>query len=204
MALRARWLLPVLALSIAAVPGLAWDFGRPVYQDRFPYPPSWYGYNLDDPHPGYFGGGRYTQYYGYGRGYGFADYPGPVPDYRYLGWPRYYRAVPVQALAAPSVTALTEAPASLEVHVPADAEIWVGGDKSTQSGTIRWFRSQPLAPGQSYTYELRVRWKQDGRTVEQFEVGTLQAGGHSSVRFQSDASTEAPPQPGPFPLDSLP
>src|SRR5437763_6784079 len=54
-------------------------------------PPSAYGYPLDDYAGGYYGGGRYREYYGYGRGVGFADFPGPIPAPldRPIGYPIY-------------------------------------------------------------------------------------------------------------------
>ena len=52
-------------------PGSAWELGGPLYTNRIP-PASLYGYNLDDPSPGYYGGGRYREYYSYGRGAGLA------------------------------------------------------------------------------------------------------------------------------------
>ena len=47
-------------------------------------PASNYGYNLDDPHPGYYGGGNYREYYAFGRGTGVANFPGTVPGPEYF------------------------------------------------------------------------------------------------------------------------
>jgi uncharacterized protein (TIGR03000 family) len=47
-------------------------------------PASNYGYNLNDPHPGYYGGGNYREYYAFGRGTGVANFPGPVPGPEYF------------------------------------------------------------------------------------------------------------------------
>src|SRR5262245_29678872 len=78
--------MTAFALLLAAVPVRA---GGPFFRGGsfglgF-FPPSYYGYNLDDTNPGYYGGSRYREYYSYGRGYGLANYPGPVPGpmYRY-------------------------------------------------------------------------------------------------------------------------
>src|SRR5947207_9196893 len=73
--------VPFLLLTAALAPAGDWKFGGPLYQPNYPdpLPPSYYGYPLDDPHPGYFGGARYREYYAYGRGYGWANYPGRVP-----------------------------------------------------------------------------------------------------------------------------
>src|SRR5436853_6606865 len=77
--LSARTLLG-LAASVLLTAGTAraWDFPYPSpsnYRDVGPraFSPGYYGYDLDDRHPGYYGGGRYREYYSYGRTYG---YPG--------------------------------------------------------------------------------------------------------------------------------
>lgn len=42
--------------------------------------PWWYGYNFGDNAAGYYGGGNYTRYYAYTRGFpSIGDFPGPVP-----------------------------------------------------------------------------------------------------------------------------
>src|SRR4051794_838257 len=72
--------LPALvALLLSSAVAQAWPLGSYLYTNRWPVPPSYYGYALDETNPGHYGGGRYREYYGYGRGYGLADHPGPVP-----------------------------------------------------------------------------------------------------------------------------
>ncbi len=42
--------------------------------------PWWYGYNFGDNAAGYYGGGNYTRYYAYSRGFpSIGDFPGPFP-----------------------------------------------------------------------------------------------------------------------------
>ena len=42
--------------------------------------PWWYGYNFGDSAAGFYGGGNYTRYYAYSRGFpSIGDFPGPVP-----------------------------------------------------------------------------------------------------------------------------
>jgi len=50
--------------------------------------------------------------------------------------------------------------------VPPDAALWVDGVATQQSGADRDFVSPPLTPGQTFTYELKARWMQDGQPVE--------------------------------------
>jgi uncharacterized protein (TIGR03000 family) len=178
--------LPILAVSalvIAAAPALAWpprsDY-EPGYRD--PFPPSYYGYNLDDPHPGYYGGGRYTEYYSYGRGIGIANFPDPLPGYPYSYGPWHgfrSHAAPVVIVDAPPAGLQ----AAVDVQSPAGAELWIEGVKTEQAGASRSFLSPPLTPGKRYTYEIRARWKEGGREVEQKQEVVIQAGSRVNVSF---------------------
>src|SRR5947209_10549670 len=90
--------IPALAALLGlAAPSPAWELGGPLYQRGLSnaYPASYYGYNLDDNSAGYYGGIRYQQYYAYGRGYGLANFPGPLPNPLWtptLHWPSYHLA----------------------------------------------------------------------------------------------------------------
>ena len=44
-----------------------------------PYPPSYYGYPLDEIAPTRYGGGNYTRYYAFLPGFGVAGFPEPLP-----------------------------------------------------------------------------------------------------------------------------
>lgn len=61
----------------------AMAFSIPGFQRGQPigsFDPWWYGYNFGDNAAGYYGGGNYTRYYAYTRGFpSVGDYPGPVP-----------------------------------------------------------------------------------------------------------------------------
>jgi len=58
-------------------------FSIPGFQRGQPlgsYDPWWYGYNFGDQAAGFYGGGNYTRYYAYTRGFpSLGDFPGPVP-----------------------------------------------------------------------------------------------------------------------------
>jgi uncharacterized protein (TIGR03000 family) len=58
-------------------------FTIPGFQRGYPQgnlDPWWYGYNFGDNAAGYYGGGNYTRYYAYSRGFpSIGDFPGPVP-----------------------------------------------------------------------------------------------------------------------------
>jgi uncharacterized protein (TIGR03000 family) len=73
--------------------------------------------------------------------------------------------------------------------VPANATVWVDGNKTQQTGEGRHFLSPPLTPGKSYTYQLRVRWMKDGKPLEQTRDIAVRAGSHVRLdltRLQTD------------------
>jgi uncharacterized protein (TIGR03000 family) len=62
----------------------------------------------------------------------------------------------------------TDMMAHIKVWVPAaNADVWLNGSRTKQTGTYRQFKSPTLEPGQAYAYEIRARWTEDGHTVEQ-------------------------------------
>ena len=73
--------------------------------------------------------------------------------------------------------------ATIEVRVPADAELWLDGTLTRQRGETRTFESPPLQSGRPYSYEFRARWMQDGQPVEQTRRVDVTAGRVSSVDF---------------------
>jgi uncharacterized protein (TIGR03000 family) len=179
--------------------------GRGAYVE---YPPaSYFGYNLDDRHPGYYGGSRYREYYSFGRGYGVANFPGPVPGPAYYwDWTSPWRRAfvlrppppgPVHEVAdgLPPVNVVPppdEPVVLFTVEVPAAAEVTIEGVKCKQTGTSRQFVSPPLVPGKQYAYEIRARWTEDGREVEQTRNLVVTAGERLVVSF-------GPPAEGPLP-----
>jgi uncharacterized protein (TIGR03000 family) len=166
-------------------------------------PPSMYGFPLDDQHPSYYGGGRYTEYYGYGRGVGIAGMPGPIPERTLFTnqkvEPHFYREsppkVPLQPVRiVPQVSSAAAPVASFTVQVPVNAELWLEGVKTKQAGTVRPFVTPALTPGKTYVYEVRARWEENGQQVEQKKTIALQAGSQMDVKFP------LPVQPAAFPL----
>ncbi len=66
--------------------------------------------------------------------------------------------------------------AHIWLRVPENAEIWVNGVKTKQTGEARYFFSPPLVPGKKYSYQMRVRWTKDGKPVEETQNILVQAG----------------------------
>jgi uncharacterized protein (TIGR03000 family) len=73
------------------------------------------------------------------------------------------------ALAAPSTDGTTTGrPATIEMTVPADAQITFDGAATTSQGTLRRFVSSPLAPGKQYHYyNVRIRGTANGQNFDE-------------------------------------
>jgi uncharacterized protein (TIGR03000 family) len=155
---------------------------------------------------GHGGWGRGGGWYGggfYGGFYGDPYYYGP---YYYGGLPYYYPP-PVAPIIQPAPIVMNPgiamspgyeaeqlAPprpadntAIIEVQVPADAEVWFDGTKTSQRGTNRLFTSPPLAPEQTYTYEIRAAWTVNGTPATKTFQVQVAAGKRSWVSFVDTA-----------------
>jgi uncharacterized protein (TIGR03000 family) len=86
--------------------------------------------------------------------------------------------------------------AHLVVRVPADAEVWFGTGKTTQTGATREFVSPPLSPGQEYTYEVRARWTESAKEMDQVRQVDVAAGSLRFLDFTRPApEVVLPPKP---------
>jgi uncharacterized protein (TIGR03000 family) len=211
---KALWIgaLPALALTVlllAAQPGMARWWGG--YYGGY-YPGGYYrGY------PGSYGIGWYPGYshYRYPGFYG-SYWPRAYYNYGWYGYPGYYGAYPafnrgftanVYTDSAPSlgyrssyyspdasVAGSEERDrAHLDVRVPANAQVWVEGQQTRQTGPEREFVSPPLDPNRSYTYDLRARWEENGRMVDRTRQVPVRAGERRTVDFLGpDLRTEGP------------
>jgi uncharacterized protein (TIGR03000 family) len=167
-----------------------------------------YGYSLGYGRYGLGAGWGYPYYpyYGYGlyRGYGWpslgysAGWYGAYP-YSYYGYgsnPYYgysssYSPTPAD-YGAPSAQAQAPSPpkddmAHLLVLVPENAELWFNGTKTTQTGPQREFVSPALTPGKHYSYEIKARWQENDKTVEQVRTVHVQANDWQTVDFTKPA-----------------
>jgi uncharacterized protein (TIGR03000 family) len=88
--------------------------------------------------------------------------------------------------------------AGFVVQVPdPNAEVWFQDYKTKQRGNVREFESSALQPGQTYTFQVRARWMQNGRAVEQTQSVQTQPGQHANVVFRPAARETVPaPQGG--------
>jgi uncharacterized protein (TIGR03000 family) len=155
-------------------------------------------------------GGFYWPYsYGYGYGYPYS-YGSYWPGYGYYSTPSYYSDYsPVYTYpylpsdsydstpGMPYIPDTTTQPygynpaptsdqnrVTLNVRVPtSDAQVWVEGSPTSETGTDRQFVSPPLTTGRSYTYEIRARWFESGREINQTRRVDVHAGESVMVDF---------------------
>jgi uncharacterized protein (TIGR03000 family) len=71
----------------------------------------------------------------------------------------------------------------LNVRVPANAEVLVDGQRTTQTGQSRQFVSPPLAPGFEYTYTVEARWQENGQPVTKTRRVSVRPGRETIVDF---------------------
>ncbi len=155
--------------------------------------------------------------------YGYPVYAPPAPIYVQAAPPAgavYLQAAPPAGgqVAAPQTAPTTSAPqpvpaaltsqpapsdpddgrVRVEVLVPAGAEVWFNGNPTTQTGERRDFASAPLTPGRDYQYEIRARWTEGGRAVDQTRTVVVRANARAVVDFDRAETVPAPiPLPAP-------
>ncbi len=78
---------------------------------------------------------------------------------------------------------LDKSVATMDVRVPADAEVWVAGARTGQRGTARTYVSPHLEPDQRYSYEIRARWTEGGKEVDRTRQISVRAGETVKVDF---------------------
>lgn len=197
-----RRALPLAAVAWLGLSGSVqgWELGGPLYAPRWDAAPSLFGYNLDETGPGYYGGGRYREFYSFGRGYGVANFPGPLPLDRFGVRPWRHRPLTPHSPVPPAPPVGTGV-AHLLVRVPEGAQLWVEGRPSVQTGVARFFVTPPLYTGVRYVLQLRARWQAEQGPREESKEVVVRAGDRLEVTFAADEGTPSLPTPRPFPLN---
>ncbi len=180
-------------------------------------PPWLYGFGLMETNPTYYGGIDSRLDYGYGRGWGYANMIGfrpPNSYFSFLGHPAppggwlpdklpwftsypdtgdiYVRYNPKAGPPPGPGPQVGEPVARFLIRVPAEATVWIEDKPTSLTGPERQFVSPPLLPGKTYLYDIRARWQENGRDVEQKQTISLQVGSDVKVRFPA-------PEPLKFP-----
>jgi uncharacterized protein (TIGR03000 family) len=121
--------------------------------------------------------------------YGGGGIPHPHPYHEYFE--NRLSSVPVgtqtSAYLSPSVVPAWpgpdagRVPASLIVHLPADARLTIDGDPTRSTSGARWFVSPPLEPGKTFHYNLRAEVVRDGKRLTETRRVAVRAGQVSAV-----------------------
>jgi uncharacterized protein (TIGR03000 family) len=134
---------------------------------------------------------------GFAEGYGYYPYghlPGlvitnqPVPVFKddFLPLPGSFRYV-----------AIPDSAALFRVRVSEDAEVWFGDVRTAQRGVDRLYVTPPLPAGRPATYEIRARWRQKGKEMDQIRRAVVYPGDRLTVDFLRPASPGGPEQLAP-------
>ena len=188
-------LLVLASAPVMAAPGYAPGYFGSQHGGYFP---GYYGgqHNFGGYYPGYFGGypagnGRTTGYYPgyYGDLHAESPYIAPLTPSA-----RYYSPPTVESSGGRSVLpevreletldpSVTDGGALITIHVPADAEVWFDGDLTKQRGDVREYKTGHLPVGQLYHSDIRARWKDSGRVVDQTRSVPASANRRTQVDF---------------------
>ena len=178
-------LLGFLGTSRPAAAQLMSKWGHPVFTiGETPYD------SINTGHGNYPGGPGFIPGYGYYPGvvgpghYPWMDGPGVPFDRRTIA-PEFPT---MPADGRPAAMPSPEAPASPDtalviVKLPAEAELWIDGIKTTQEGSYRRFATPPLPTGRPLRYTLRVRWQVKDAELSRVEEVQVAPGGTFTVNF---------------------
>ena len=129
--------------------------------------------------------GSYSVSYGSSGSYGSYGSSGSSGSYGGVSY-----SVPVEtdcagcSASTTSDAALeTAGSAVIEVSVPAEAKVFVNNKETASTGSARSYVSNSLQAGQTYLYNFRVEFKQDGKTVVKNESVKLSAGDRVALSF---------------------
>jgi uncharacterized protein (TIGR03000 family) len=171
--------------------GYAGSYGFPgsMRPASFPAP---YGYGAATYFPSGFGsnpqfGYRPNWTNGYSPNYGYSNPVGTPYYFAHHPTPEEQGEVPPETPEGKPSTGGRRQPldfkAHIQVKVPADAEVWFNGQKTTAKGPVREFRSPELDAGYEYSYEVRARWQEGGKERERTRKVSIYPGAHLTVEF---------------------
>jgi uncharacterized protein (TIGR03000 family) len=129
---------------------------------------------------------------GFIPGYGYypGDLPGHYPwldgpetlfDRRKLAPPPWLGAP--ESMIPPVEELLPPGAARIVVKIPAEAELWFDGARTSQGGSFRRFVTPSLPKGQSLSYTLQVRWRIKGAELTRAQEVAVGPGSNVTVDF---------------------
>ena len=129
---------------------------------------SYGAYSVSYGSAGSYGGG-----YGSAGSYGGASYSVPVAT----------DCIGCSASTSTDPTLEAEGSAVINVTVPTEATVFVNNKETTSMGPSRSYVSNSLKPGQTYLYNFRVQFEENGQTVVKNEAIKLSAGDRVAISF---------------------
>jgi uncharacterized protein (TIGR03000 family) len=73
----------------------------------------------------------------------------------------------------------------ISLRVPANAEVLIDGNKTSQNGAVRDFVTPPLETGRQFSYDIKARWSENGRPVERERHVNFHAGDRLMVNMMT-------------------
>jgi uncharacterized protein (TIGR03000 family) len=100
--------------------------------------------------------------------------PNPYPPAR--SWFRPARSTVQPGYVAPHEDTVPDDAALINLWVPANAEVWLSGEKTASTGSERSFVTPSLEAGRRFAYDIRVRWIEKGKPVEKVKKVSVHPG----------------------------
>jgi uncharacterized protein (TIGR03000 family) len=72
--------------------------------------------------------------------------------------------------------------ARLTLQIPVGAELTING-KKIDAGTNGTYESPELRPDETFTFDVRVQWLENGKSVEEKRSLTMNAGDHQNLQY---------------------
>ena len=153
------------------------------YRYVFPIAPTWLGYPWQDFYLNAYTAWAGGAYYGLSPNYGVAS-AGPG-SHGPVGYTHGNASATVLGTPSPSSSS-----ASLDIRLPAGADVKIDGRPLEQSGVQRRYVTPALPPNQSLRHRINATWTEKGRTISASRDVMVQAGDRQSILFL--AATPAP------------
>jgi uncharacterized protein (TIGR03000 family) len=98
----------------------------------------------------------------------------------------YYRGEQVASVSPSQI--------ALDIRVPSSAEVFVGGEKISGTGTMRRFTSDNLTAGQTYEYKVKGKWTENGKEVTRERTVKAMPGERTTVDLMQSTEKKKPVQ----------
>jgi len=173
--------------------GFPWYLG---WGGFYPYSGSYYPYYGSGA---YFDSGPFVSKYTYDSTFAnFPDYSYGAPSASSTSLEEVNTTTTPQTPPQPSID---DNAVLIGLRVPENAEVWIDGDKTTQTGTFREYVTPPLEPGQKFNYDIKARWVENGKEVIRERKLSFYAGDRLMVNLVALAkkARTQPPPPAPIP-----